>query len=341
MFKGETVSELRKDPISGKWVVIAPERMQRPNFLSATQGYEVDDSCPFCQGNEVYTEATIQQFPVDQTWQVRTIPNKFPALRVEGEIQRRGNGIYDYTSGIGAHEIIINTPKHNKELADLETSEIELILQMYQSRIIDLFNDIRMRYVLIYLNKGQEAGATIPHSHSQLIATTIIPELMKDELNHCRQYYFHKERCLICDIVHQEQKDDVRVVQENEQFIAIAPYASRVPFEIQIYPKKHSSDFATCNHEALKSLSGILKDTLSRLKNALNSPPYNLVLHTAPNTKALGIPGQWQTVQHDFHWHMEIVPRLTKSAGFEWGTGYYINPSTPEDCAAYLKELKI
>ncbi len=334
------MSELRKDPISGKWVIIAPERMRRPSFLSQNDYQESNqENCPFCPGNEHYTGQTIQQKPDNGDWKVRAFPNKYPALRVEGDVKRKGHGIYDVISGVGAHEIIVNTPQHGQEISSLPEENLIHLLQLYQTRILDLYNDTRLRYAMIYINHGPEAGATVAHSHSQLIATAILPNLIKDELLHCKEYFVHKERCLICDIIDQEKNNNERIVSENDYFIAIVPYAARVPFEVQIYPKNHSHDYGQCSTNEIKHLSAMIKDVMRRLRQALNSPPYNMVLHSTPNTRAQGIPGQWQTLLHDFHWHIEIVPRLTLAAGFEWGTGYFINPSEPEQCAKFLREL--
>lgn len=334
------MSELRKDPISGKWVIIAPERMRRPNF-SGLKDWQTDEkaNCPFCPGKEDFTEPTIQQIPSQGQWQVRAFANKFPALRVEGEINRKGKGIYDLVSGVGAHEIIVNTRDHGQDLSGLSIENLNQLLQLYQIRILDLYNDTRLRYAMIFINHGPEAGATVAHSHSQLIATAILPELIKEKLLHCRKYFIHKERCLICDIINQELEEKERIVSENDYFLAIVPYAARVPFEIQIYPKNHSHDFTQCSNESLKYLSQMIKQMTQKIQRALNSPAYNLVLHSSPNIKAQGIPGQWQSLRQDFHWHIEIVPRLTLAAGFEWGTGYFINPSEPEECAEFLRSI--
>lgn len=336
------MSELRKDPVSGRWVIIAPERAKRPDLLTEKNLEKKDKSnCPFCPGKEHLTGASILELKNNNNWKVRVFANRLPALRVEGDIERKAEGLYDFISGIGAHEIIVETPDHGQETADMDSKDIEYIIKAYQSRVLDLYNDTRLRYVLIFKNFGTGAGAYLEHSHSQLIATPIIPQSLKSEYEHAMKYYLRKERCLFCDLLNQEIKDGKRVISENEGFVLYTPYASRLPFEMHILPKRHHHDFSAITTDEIKRLSSILKEALLRLKTALDTPSYNLILHSGPNRRASGIPGKWQTIAFDYHWHIEILPRLTHLAGFEWGSGLYINPSLPEDTAPYLRSLKI
>lgn len=341
--------ELRKDPISDRWVVISTERGRRPADFKVEKDTSLDHGpkiCPFCEGNESKTPPEIIAYRKAGTakntpgWQVRVMPNKFPALIIEGEVNRTGIGLFDMMSGIGAHEVIVETPRHGETITDLEDFHVEKILWAYKERIKDLEKDKRFRYVLVFKNHGEAAGASLSHSHSQLIATPITPRYVKLELANSRDYFIEKERCIFCDLVRQELSFGERIVNENENFVTFAPFASRFPFEIWLLPRKHYYSFTEMNEEEMKNCAKMLKDILSRLKKTLHDPPYNYVVHTAPNIiPRAGRPEYWGTVQFDYHWHIEIIPRLTQMAGFEWGSGLYINPTAPEEAAKYLREI--
>jgi UDPglucose--hexose-1-phosphate uridylyltransferase len=343
--------ELRKDPISDRWVVISTERGRRPSDFGTTavgsEGAGVK-FCPFCEGNESKTPQEIIAWrraatpPNTAGWDVRVIPNKFPALIIEGEVNRTGMGIYDMMSGIGAHEVIVETPRHGENIPDLPDEHVEKILWAYKQRIVDLEKDTRFRYILVFKNYGIAAGASLTHPHSQLIATPITPRYVKMELTNSRDYFQEKERCIFCDMIRQELGAGERLVYENEYFVAFAPFASRFPFEIWLLPRRHEYGFQQLPDEERGQLARCLKDILTRLRKTLNDPPYNYVLHTSPNpVQRPGKPDYWGTIQYDFHWHIEIIPRLTMQAGFEWGSGLYINPTAPEEAAKYLREVKI
>ncbi len=330
--------ELRKDPVLGRWVIISTERAKRPkDFKSSPESKKITPKeCPFCPGNESATPPEIYAIRADNSapntpgWKLRVIPNKFPALRIEGEIDRRGEGIYDRMNGIGAHEVIIETPVHEQDLADMDLDGFGDVVHAYQQRILDLKRDERLRYVMVFKNFGAAAGASLEHSHSQLIATPVVPKRVMEEMDGAKRYYEYRERCIFCDIVVQETKARKRLISENNSFILVCPFAPRFPFECWILPRNHRSNFEDATSEELKDLAAILKDCLMRLKKALNTPPYNYIIHTVPITMG-GI---------DFyHYHLEIIPVLTHIAGFEWGTGFYINPTGPEDSAAYLKNI--
>ena len=331
--------ELRKDPVSGRWVIISTDRSKRPSdFMDRPVAEKKGGFCPFCYGSEDKTDSEIIAMRPAHTgrnqpgWQVRVVPNKFPVLRVEGELNRRGEGMYDMMEGIGAHEVIIETPEHDKTMADFSYDQVQKILWTYKLRSLDLKNDLRFEYILLFRNYGEAAGATLEHPHSQLIATPIIPKRVLEEFEGSRQYYEYKERCVFCDMIKQETKDGARVILENKHFIAFAPFAPRFPFETWILPKHHSPDFLLITEEQSFDMARILKDTLLKIKKALNDPPYNYIIHTAALRK---------TDNNHIHWHMEIIPKLTKVAGFEWGSGFYINPTSPEKAAKYLKEVEI
>ena len=328
--------ELRRDPIVGRWVIIATERGKRPSDFKVDILDTDAKNCPFCPGNEEFTPSEIMAYrekgtlPDKRGWWTRVVPNKFPALRIEGELDRQAVGIYDKMSGIGAHEVIIDSPDHFKTQADLDNHYVEKIIWAYRDRIIDLKKDSRFKHVLIFKNYGQVAGASMSHPHSQLIATPIVPKRVKEELKGSLQYYRYKERCIFCDIIRQEIKTKERVVLESEHFLSFTPYASRFPFEVWIIPKKHKADFSSIASAEVVDLAKILKTTLAKIKNALSNPAYNYILHNIPATLREDL--------EDYHWHIEIIPKLVNVAGFEWGSGFYINPTSPEDAAMYLRE---
>jgi len=330
--------ELRKDPVLGRWVIISTERAKRPKDFKSVPETKVisPDACPFCPGNETATPPEISAYRDPNSkantpdWSLRIIPNKFPALLIEGDINRRGEGIYDRMNGIGAHEVIIETPDHSMDLADLDIDQFRDVVFAYQDRILDLKKDKRLRYVMIFKNFGSAAGASLEHSHSQLIATPVIPKRVMEEMDGAQRYFEYRERCIFCDIVVQETKGRKRLIAENNSFILICPFAPRFPFETWIVPRNHMSNFEDATKEELSDLASILKDCLLRLRKALNTPPYNYIIHTTPITLK-GI--------EFYHYHLEIIPVLTHIAGFEWGTGFYINPTAPEESASYLRNI--
>jgi UDPglucose--hexose-1-phosphate uridylyltransferase len=337
-----TMSELRFCPVKHQWTIVAPERGRRTGegVLSDTSKPIDATEDPFARGNEAQTAAEILRLPEGENeWQVRVFANSYPALRVEGEVVRGAVGLNDTVSGVGAHEVIVETPEPGKELADLSVDQVQLVLEAYRARLIDLHRDPRLRHVLIFKNKGAEAGASVNHAHSQLIATPIIPTLVVRELNSCREHFSRRERCLFCDLIRQEQRLAERICIEDDHFIAIAPFAAASPFETWILPREHHHDFAQSRDEELHALATILRDFLRRVRALLADPPYNLVLHTAPNSHPRpGHPDFWSTIEHDYHWHFECAPRTSRLAGFEWGSGFTINPTAPEEAARLLSE---
>ena len=243
-------------------------------------------------------------------------------------------------NGIGAHEVIIETPKHVDHVSQLDSEDIAKIFSVYKERIMDLEGDKRFKYVLVFKNHKPAAGATrIKHSRSQLIALPACPKNVKGELEGARKYFEYKDRCVYCDIIAQELEAKKRVVLDIDGFIAIAPFAGRFPFETWILPKEHSADFTNISGSDTLNLGKMLREILLRMNKLLSDPPYNYILHTAPYRRPKA--GYWGTIDHDYHWHIEIIPRLTRVAGFEWGTGFYINPTPPEDAARFLREVKL
>jgi UDPglucose--hexose-1-phosphate uridylyltransferase len=341
------MSELRWDPLKLHWVIIATDRGRRPRDFQLEAPPDTMTSCPFCYGNEDKTPAEVFALrpsgePNSPNWRVRVIPNKYPALRIEGELKTRGYGPYDVMEGIGAHEVIIETPDHAPGMADLSVTQITDVLFAYRARFVDLRRDPRFRYMVLFKNHGRRAGATLSHSHSQLIAVPLTPPVAATELKVCQEFYASKERCIFCDLIEFEISSRARIVKEFTNFITVTPYASCFPFELRLYPKRHLHDFVLMDDHELGELAEAMKDMLSRVKKVLSDPPYNFILHTAPpKQQRLGKPDYWDSIEYDYHWHIELVPRLTQIAGFEWGTGFYVNPTSPEDAATFLREVEM
>jgi UDPglucose--hexose-1-phosphate uridylyltransferase len=331
--------ELRRDPVSGRWVIISTDRRKRPNDFRFERASTLGrDQCPFCPGHEDLTPHEVLAYrqngsaPNTPGWELRVVPNKFPALQVEGTLDREPDGMFDRMNGIGAHEVIIETPHHDRSLAVMSEPEIERVLWAYRERILDLKRDGRLRYILVFKNHGAAAGATLEHTHSQLIALPIVPDFLRQELSGARRHFEVKERCVFCDVVHEDLLDGRRIIQENADIVALAPYAPRFAFETWLLPRRHGARFEEAPRHEYESLARMLKSVLQRMDRALETPPYNLIVHTSPFSEDTG----------DFyHWHVEIMPKLTRVAGFEWGTGFYLNPTSPEEAAQALRVAKI
>lgn len=327
--------ELRKDPVIGRWVIVAEERAKRPTDLHVPAADLATGFCPFCPGNESKTPPEVFAYrdpgrPRDGAgWHVRVVPNKFPVLRVEGALDKRAYGMYDRMQGIGAHEVFIETPEHLRSLTPLPDRHVADVLTAYRERLLDLRRDERLKYGMLFKNVGQAAGASLEHTHSQLIVTPVVPRRVTEELVGAQRHFEYRGRCVFCDIIYQELGMDERIVMVTDRFIALAPYASRFPFETWILPREHASHYETLSGAEIEDLAFVLKRVLRRLEGALGAPPYNYMVHTGPFNGG--------HLEH-YHWHIEIIPRLTRTAGFEWGTGFYINPVPPESAAEYLRK---
>ncbi|MBP2687062.1 MAG: galactose-phosphate uridylyltransferase [Deltaproteobacteria bacterium] len=329
------MTELRKDPVVGRWVIISTERAKRPQEFPPEPPARREGVCPLCPGSERMTPPEILAFreggqPNDPNWTLRVVPNKFPALQIEGELGKAADGIYDRMHGIGAHEVVIESERHDIDLFDLPEKRFGDVLWAYRERLLDLKKDHRFKSVLIFKNHGAAAGASLTHSHSQLIALPVIPKRVMEEMLGCKEYYRFRDRCLLCDIVVQEMDQKLRIVEETGEFLAFSPYAPRFPFETWIVPKRHQCAYEMIEGDQARGLAAVFRRTLRRLNLALENPPFNFIVHSAPFQ---------ERAAEFYHWHIEIMPKLTKVAGFEWGSGFYINPTPPEESAKYLREL--
>jgi len=331
------MAELRRDPLSGRWVIMAVERASRPADFQLSRSERKATFCPFCAGNEDKTPPEIIALrstgkgPDSPGWWVRVVANKYPALAIEGDLGKRGVGVYDMMNGVGAHEIIIETPEHKVSVTGLTVDHFADVLRVYRDRLLSLREDRRFIYGLLFKNVGAEAGASIEHTHSQLVCTPVVPKRVLDEMRRCEEFYHYRGRCLLCDIVRQEREDGQRVVSETERFICFTPFASRLPFELCIIPKQHSTHFINTDDTAIADLAASLHGAVEKIEGVLGNPPYNYIFHSSPfNVGELEY----------YHWHLELMPRLTRLAGFEWGTEFYINPMLPERAARYLRDVE-
>ncbi len=332
--------EFRKDPVVGRWVIVSAERGTLPSDYATKKDKGEGWFCPFCMGNESMTPPEIFAFRKEGTepdspgWNIRVVPNKFPLFSSQPHrgMEREREGIFDKMSGVGKHEIIIESPDHDKELTDLPLTTLKKILFVYKMRTEELSKDPRFRYVVIFKNRGREAGASLEHSYSQIIALPIVPKGILEELNGGKRYHRDHDRCIFCDMVEQECQSGLRIIEENEDFITFAPFAARFPFETWIMPKVHMSNYRMIQQHQYQTLAILLSSTLKKLDIALSNPPYNLVFHSAP---ILGEDLPY------FHWHIEIIPRVSKMVGFGWGTGFYFNPTPPEESAACLRGVSV
>jgi len=335
-----TQPEFRRDPLHDTWVVFAPERQRRPqDFAPAVlQGGALD---PFAEGNERLTPPEVfalrkeKSKPNEPGWRVRVVPNRYPAMRVEGQLEATPVGLYDRLTGIGAHEVIIETPDGNLAIEELPVAAIAEIFSSYRERILDLDRDQRFQHIYIFKNVGPSAGASLAHAHSQLVALPLVPSFVEGKLVRARDHYLLKQRSLFRDILHTERADGSRLVAENDGYVLFCPFASRFPFELAIFPKRHHCDYISCTATELHDLAEVLLFALQRLNAILEKPGYNLLLHTAPLKRA-GTE-RFSSARHDYSWHLEIVPRFNALAGFEIGLGSYINTVYPEEAARFLR----
>ena len=324
--------EIRKDPVFGRWVIIASERGLRPNDFRPVNASEGAPICPFCAGHEESTPPTIYSLPDGKgSWRLRVVRNKYPALEAGGSSENRREGIYDYMDGLGIHEVIIETPAHDLRLEQMPAAAIADVLKTFVQRVNELKKDPGIKFVMIFKNHGRNAGASLAHPHSQLVGMPLAPLRVMQEIDGAKQYFTEHGSCVFCDIIKEEAALKKRIVAENADFLAITPYASRFSFETWILPKKHDSHFENMPEAAAGALAGVLKVSLTKLSASLDGLSYNLIVHA--------MPVQDPEAAH-YHWHIEIMPKLSHVAGFQWGIGFYINTVSPEDAAEILNTGK-
>ncbi|MDK2820741.1 MAG: UDPglucose--hexose-phosphate uridylyltransferase [Clostridia bacterium] len=327
--------ELRQDPVSKNWIIIATERAKRPSsFKSIQEGKNSSSNCPFCPGHETETPSEVLCFrdkdtkPNTPGWQVRVVPNKYAALSPEAEVSTNKDNFFHSMNGMGVHEVIIEGPEHDKFFSELKHEHATLILKAWQQRHRQLQQNKNLKYIQIFKNHGKAAGASLEHPHSQLIATPLIPTSTQMEIERLKSYHDENNSCLICDLLIKELEAGFRIITINKDFIAFCPFASRFPMETWIVPQQHQASFNECKEEQLEMLAATLQDILGRLRQIADDPPFNLVLYTAP----------LQQKEQLYHWHFKLLPRLSIVAGFELGTGIHINPTPPEIAAQYFNK---
>ncbi|UCF04747.1 MAG: galactose-1-phosphate uridylyltransferase [bacterium] len=327
--------EIRQNPATKEWVIIATERAKRPeDFVAEEEEYTIPDyleDCPFCPGNEDKTPPEIMSYgDGNGNWTLRVVPNKFPALvpHVLGE-REEDFDFFRRMDGLGQHEVIIETPKHNESFGTIDDAKALEIVTAYRERYLALSEDKRFKLVKIFRNQGKAAGTSLEHPHSQIVATPVVPLHIRHRLEEATRYYDNHGKCVFCRMIEMERKEGERIVMEEDGFVVIQPFAARVPFETWILPLDHHATFGEIPEQELKGFARALNRILGRLMSILHQPAYNLVVRTAPS----GEEGE-----EYYHWHVQIIPRLTTPAGFELGTGVYINTALPEITAAFTRE---
>ncbi|MDJ1184489.1 galactose-1-phosphate uridylyltransferase [Roseofilum casamattae] len=325
-------SHIRLNKVTREWVIYAPNRKRRPQDTHRSSPPKLDRSqCPFCPGGTHEDEKIILELPRANGcgWQTRVIANRYPALSPMENTARSSHGIYLTMPGYGRHEVIIESPDHDKDIPTMERSEVELIVETYHHRYIDLMQQHESMMAIIFRNHGQRAGASQPHPHSQIIVTSIVPQQRRWKEEEAQRYYDDWGRCLYCDVLEFEMKEQTRVIAENDTFLAFVPFAAKVPFEINIAPKHHEADFGSITDREKVDFAAMLHEILTRLADKLNDPDYNYTINTAARYKA---------EEPQVHWYCQIRPRLTTPAGFEIASSVNINPSLPEWDAQFLRE---
>lgn len=327
--------EIRRDPISGHCVILAADRHKRPNDF-ANKDSAITRKCPFCPGNEEATPPEICRIPQKDgfsksgEWKIRVVPNKYPALDGDSQLIPQKNGIYERTPAPGRHEVIIETPLHSGRLENLPVAHIADIIRTYADRAKAMLSLPFIRYAMIFKNQGRTAGASLEHPHSQIAGIPIPPKRIMEEIKSCSEYKGRTGNCVFCDIIREEIKFGKRIICGNGQFIAFAPFASKTPFEINIMPTSHKSRFEEINGEEATALAEILRESLARLSKAVPDLCYNMMILTSPREDGTFPPDA-------YHWRIDIMPKLAQAAGFEWGTGFYINTLSPENAAEILR----
>jgi UDPglucose--hexose-1-phosphate uridylyltransferase len=328
--------EIRQNPATKEWVIIATERAKRPeDFVSGepkiSDPPDHEDTCPFCPGNEGKTPPEVMRVKgTNGKWRIRVVPNKFAALVPEGNVERdEESDFFRSMDGVGKHEVVVETPRHDVSFGQISDTKAFEIVDVYHKRYLELLEDDRFKLVKIFRNHGKAAGTSLEHPHSQIVATPIVPLHIRHRLEAATRYFDDHGHCVFCRMIEMEKKEKERVVLENERFIVIEPFAARVPFETWIISKEHRATFGETSGIELKEFGKTLNLVIGKLRRSLQNPAYNLVIRTAPS----GEEGE-----EYYHWHVQVIPRLTTSAGFELGTGVFINTTFPEMTADFLRK---
>ncbi|MDP2943634.1 MAG: galactose-1-phosphate uridylyltransferase [Candidatus Omnitrophota bacterium] len=338
--------ELRENLATKRWVIIATERAKRPeefiNKKEIVTHPAYDPKCPFCEGNEAANTGEVLAYrqpgsKVDEKgWHLRVVPNKYPAL-IEptgppAEVKRSKSGIYLRMEGVGKHEVVVESPIHNKTIATMSIDEVERVITAYRDRYLSLDWDPHYKLIIIFRNQGGLAGASQVHPHSQIVAAAIIPYHVRAAIYEAQRYYDELGKCVFCDMIKNEIREQERIVLQNEKFIAFVPYAAMVPYETWIFPLQHETTFADLQPSEIRPLAQILRDVLVKFYHSLGNPAYNYCIRSVPHYSA-GEPY--------YHWYIQILPRITTIAGFEIGSGININIALPEESAKFLREFKV
>ncbi len=322
------MAELRKDPTTRRWAIIATDRWKRPNDLIKKGGAKAKHACPFDAGTPEIAAATVYpHFTNPDKWKIWVMPNKYPALTYEGMPKTTIKGPFTTINAVGGHEVFVDSAKHSATLAKMKPVEIEAILNGYRERFKFWKDDTRVKYVLIFKNYGQAAGASLVHPHSQLAAIPVVPPRVVEEMEKGERHYKDHKHCIMCDLIRDEIALGQRVAFVNDRFIVLCPFASRFPFETMILPRVHSSNFTDITNDDIVALADVMSRLFKKMATLLGDPPFNYLLHVSP---------QYAPNLRFYHWHIEIIPRMTEVAGFEWGAGVYINPTPPEEAAREL-----
>jgi UDPglucose--hexose-1-phosphate uridylyltransferase len=326
------MAELRRHPVSGEWVVICPEK-----GLTGSGGES--GRCIFCPGTEGLTGREVLRVPGrvepnGSDWRIRVVAESPPLFHIEGDFSKKAAGLCDCMEAIGAHEVLLDSPGHYAEFETLDEEHIVSVLSVLRARALDLERDGRLRQVLIF--KVRVAGSN-GHPRWHILSTPFVPGLIKEELKGSAKYFSYKERCVFCDYIRQEKKSGSRIICEEPGVVAISPYAARFPYEAWILPTKHSPDFGTVAQEDLVGLARSLRKLAAAMMKVPESKGYVIALHTAPFRKPK--PGSWETIDLDYHWHLDLKPRLDVLNGLKESGGFHINPVLPETAAGILREL--
>jgi len=335
--KESRMSELRHNILTREWVIVAPERAKRPDdFKKAhkpiSSGPSFLANCPFCPGNEHMTKPSTLVIPNGDGWKLRVVGNKYPSLSSEGERQRILQGIRRVVTGVGVHEVIIDTPEHNRPLALMDNYQVEVIISAYLDRFRYASADPRVEQVTIFKNHGEAAGTSLEHPHSQVIGTPVITAQLRDRLSNALRHFDEFGECIFCRVMEMELKEQARVVIESRHFVLFVQFAALTPFSMMIMPRRHMAVFSEMTDDEAQDLAQILRNTLAKLHYGLDDPDFNFTIRTAPL--------EYQGVKY-FHWYLSIIPRLTRTAGFELGSGMFVNVRLPEEDAAFLRRTLV